>query len=689
MMPGIDSRADSLPVALFETDADGRLTGANEAFRVLVQPSGALALGSAPWSAAPPNDRAMAEDAWQRYTARGDGADDRLTIEFRIWPHDGSERWIRLECRRTSTGYEGVALDATDEVLDRRTAHRLESLFDTVDEAVVVLDRDGRPLLVNDAARRLVGAGSETDLVADPIARALVDSVRHQVPRDVLAPGATTSRWQGEIAFRSPDGFQRTLIVQLAVERTPDGAIESYAAAIRDVTAQRQLQAELAHQATHDALTGLPNRTLFVRTLAEAIDRARTTRSTVGVLFVDLDNLKDVNDSIGHDYGDSLLSSIAQRLASATRPSDVVARIGGDEFVILCEGIGDARTAQTVAERVRQAVTGRMVLQGVDIATSASIGVALATPESLDSGASTDLAIALMRNADTAMYHAKVHGRSRVEMFTEEMRAAARDRIELAADLERAAAREELVNTYMPIVSAHDGRIVAVEALVRWQHPTRGELTPPSFLDIAIDRGLIVTIGDGVLRRACTDLRAWIDQSLVDPGFTMHVNLAARELVDHTIVERVMSAIRTAGLSPSHLVVEFTEDAVPTEDAIVTRTLQGLRRQGVRLALDDFGRGAASVTRLQAMPVDHVKLDEALIRDLGQPSGSADAVARAVIQLAHSLDMSVIAEWVTSELHVERLRALGCDLLQGHRIEEALSADDLVALLSRRAGSLL
>jgi diguanylate cyclase (GGDEF)-like protein/PAS domain S-box-containing protein len=688
MIPTIVSQADALPVALFQTDIDGRLTGANDAYRALVQPSGALALGSAPWSVAPPGDRAAAERIWHHRAGSG----DVVSVEFRIWRPDGTITWIRIDCRPTSGGFDGVATDITEQVSDRQTRQRLETLFDAVDEAVVVLDREGRPLLVNDAARLLIGAAADvadTDLVREPTAQSLIESIRHQVPRDVVAPGARATRWRGEVAYRSPDGFNRTLVVQLVVERADDGAVESYAAALRDVTAERQLHAELTHQATHDSLTGLPNRTLFLRTLAEAIDRARTTRAMLGVLFVDLDNLKDVNDSIGHEYGDALLSSIAHRLASATRPSDVVARIGGDEFVILCEGIGDSRTAHTVAERIRQSVSGRMVLQGIDISTSASIGVALATVDLMESATSSDLAVTLMRNADTAMYHAKLHGRSRVEMFTDEMRVAARDRLDLAADLERAAARDELQNVYMPIVSAHDGRIVAAEALLRWHHPVRGLLTPPSFIEVAIDRGLIVTLGDGALRRACADLRRWIDQGSVDPGFTMHVNVSARELVDHSVVERIMSAVRDAGLSPSQLALEITEHALAADDAVMTRTLHALRRQGIRLALDDFGRGSASITQLQSAPIDEVKLDEAVVRRLGQASTSDDAVVRSVIQLAHSLDMTVIAEWVTNDQQLERLRALGCDLLQGHRVHEAVSAADFVTLLARRSGSLI
>lgn len=684
MIPGIDSRAESFPVAHFEADADGRLTGANEIYRSLVA-GGTVALGSAPWSVAPPSDRAAAEAAWQASASSG----DHVSIEFRVISVDGAERWIRADFRRRGDGFDGLATDVTSEVRDRDTARRLEALFDAVDEVVVVLDRTGRPVLANGAARRLVGASATAPLADDPGARTLVDAVRDQIPRDVVSPGASGSHWNGEIAFRAPDGRHLTLAVHVVVERAADGSVESYAAIARDITAQRELQSELAHRATHDALTGLPNRTLFVTALTEAIERARSTRSVLAVLFVDLDNLKEVNDSIGHEYGDSLLSTVAHRLTSATRPSDVVARIGGDEFVILCDGVGDARTAQSVAERIRQSVTGQIVVQGVEITTGASIGVAVADGSALDESAGDELAVSLMRDADTAMYHAKMHGRSRVEMFTEQMRISAAERLQLAADLERAAARNELVNVYMPVASTHDGRIVAAEALVRWEHPVRGLLTPPAFLDIAEEKGLIVGIGEGVLRRACADLRRWIDTGRVEPGFTVHVNMTARELVDHTVVERVMTAIRSSGLSPSNLVLDVREDAVRTDDAVTMRTLHTLRRNGVRLALDDFGAGTASLTRLQALPVDVLKLDEKLVRRLGQPGGADDAVTRAIVQLAHSLGMSVVAEWVTSPEQMDRLRLLGCDAAQGHHIGTALPADAMVWRPGGRSGSTL
>ncbi len=376
---------------------------------------GTLPIGLAPWANAHPQDRAAAEVAWSRAVERG----EPFTTEFRVWQPDGHLTWVRVttSVQRNATGqvigYTGVATDQTAAVQQRQVTDRLVHLFATVEDAVVVLDRHGTPLFINAGARALVGVAPEADITRDPNARALVQAIRDQVPRAVIGPGAPSSQWRGEVGYRSPDGFVRTLSMQLVLERAPDGSIEYYAGICRDITASKQLQAELAHQATHDALTGLPNRMLFLRNLAEAIERSRVARTTVGVLFLDLDNLKDVNDTIGHEYGDVLLTNIAKRLVAATRPTDIVARIGGDEFVILCEGLGDLHSTLELAERVRQSVTGRLVLQGMEVYTSASVGVAIATSETIDGGRGSDLAVALMRNADTAMYHAKMHGRAR------------------------------------------------------------------------------------------------------------------------------------------------------------------------------------------------------------------------------------------------------------------------------------
>ena len=467
------------------------------------------------------------------------------------------------------------------------------------------------------------------------------------------------------------------------VVRNADGSVQHWSTIARDITEERQSQAELARQATHDDLTGLPNRVHFVRKTTEALERSRTTHSSVAVLFIDLDKLKHVNDTIGHAVGDQLIVTISKRLAAATRPSDLVARISGDEFVVLCEGLLDEQVALDVAERIRLSITGPLILQGIEIEAGASVGVAMATPELLASESSADAAVTLMRSADTAMYRAKQRGRGRSELFSDDMRTAARDRQQLASELEQALAGDQFSVLFQPIESAHTGRVVAAEALLRWNHPTRGLLAPAAFLDLADESGLIAPIGDWVLANGARTIGAWMNEGLVERTMTIHVNASRRQLSDITFVDRALTIMRDNGLDGSHLVFETSEATLVDNNPSVLRTVTALKRQGVRIAVDDFGAGYSSLSSLRTFPADLLKLDGTLVRDVGRTDGGDDPMVRSLIQLAHSLNLVVCAEWVTTEDHVQRLKALGCDLLQGNRIGEPIAADAFALKLQR------
>jgi diguanylate cyclase (GGDEF)-like protein len=467
------------------------------------------------------------------------------------------------------------------------------------------------------------------------------------------------------------------------VVRNADGSVQHWSTIARDITQERQSQAELARQATHDDLTGLPNRVHFVRKTTEALERSRTTHSSVAVLFIDLDKLKHVNDTIGHAVGDQLIVNISKRLAAATRPSDLVARISGDEFVVLCEGLLDEQVALDVAERIRLSITGPLILQGIEIEAGASVGVAMATPELLASESSADAAVTLMRSADTAMYRAKQRGRGRSELFSDDMRTAARDRQQLASELEQALAGDQFSVLFQPIESAHTGRVVAAEALLRWNHPTRGLLAPAAFLDLADESGLISPIGDWVLANGARTIATWMNEGLVERTMAIHVNASRRQLSDITFVDRALTIMRDNGLDGSHLVFETSEATLVDNNPSVLRTVTALKRQGVRIAVDDFGAGYSSLSSLRTFPADLLKLDGTLVRDVGRTDGGDDPMVRSLIQLAHSLNLVVCAEWVTTEDHVQRLKALGCDLLQGNRIGEPIAAEAFAQKLQR------
>jgi diguanylate cyclase (GGDEF)-like protein len=505
------------------------------------------------------------------------------------------------------------------------------------------------------------------------------------VPREVLA-NSTRSSWSGELGHRSPDGFMRTLALTLHVVRGADSRIDHYSVIARDVTEHKQMQAELQRQATHDELTGLPNRTLFLRRVAEALDRSRTLRRGVTVMFIDFDGLKNVNDTIGHRFGDQLIVSVGKRLVNATRPSDVVARLSGDEFAVLAEGVSDESLALEIAERLRASITGQHVIHGVEVTSGASVGIAIATNALLAEQSPTDAALTLLVNADTAMYRAKQRGKGRCEIYSEAMRTQARDRLTLGSQLERALAKSELAVVYQPIVSIHTGRVVAVEALLRWQHPERGVLTPPAFLDVAEETGAIGPIGDWVIASAARTLRELIEEGTLERSVTMHVNVSPRQLSDAGFVERTTNSAAAAGIDLRQLVLEFTEATALAGNPAITRSLNALARLDVRLSIDDFGTGYSSLAHLRNFRAAQLKLDGTFIRNVGR-DGADDPIVRSIVQLAHSLDMSVVAEWVQSAEQLQRLRLLGCDHAQGNHLCEPTTVAELRDFARRAAAS--
>ncbi len=581
------------------------------------------------------------------------------------------------------TAYVGTAHDATDSVVRRLLSEQLVGLLDVTEDAVLVFDPRGTIMFCNEGARQLIGVSDHSPL-NDAVAATFIAAIRDQVPREVTS-SAATNRWEGEIGFRSPDGIMRTLSTTLQIVRDVDGTIAHYSAIARDITAEKQLHVELTRQATHDALTGLPNRVLFLRKVAEALERSRTLKRGVTVLFIDLDKLKEINDTIGHAVGDQLIISISKRLASATRPSDVVARLGGDEFVVLCDGLGDEHIAMDVAERIRQSVTNPVIVQGVEIQASVSIGIAQAKPGAAVEESPQDAAVTLLRNADIAMYRAKQRGRGRCEIFSDEMRASNKDRASLSSQLERALATDQLFLVFQPIVSTHTARVAGAEALLRWNHPTQGVLTPLAFLDLAEESGVIGPIGDWVIRRACAEAKRWIDDGSVDRGIVVHVNVTTRQLTDTNFVERVMASLRETGIDAHQLALEIRESTLLNDNPSIMRTLNALKRLGVKLAIDDFGTGYSSLSQLRSFPADFLKLDGAFVRDIGQ-QGSDDPIVRSVIQLAHSLNMSVVAEWVSSDEQNRRLRLLGCDFVQGNHIAGPVVASEFIPLVVEVVG---
>jgi diguanylate cyclase (GGDEF)-like protein len=444
---------------------------------------------------------------------------------------------------------------------------------------------------------------------------------------------------------------------------------------LNDASAVEQMQRavdDAIRQAHHDSLTGLPNRTLVLERLSHALVRARRNDARVAVLFVDLDRFKLVNDSLGHSIGDEVLVEVADRLRASVREGDTVARLAGDEFVVLCEDV-DGLEVLHVAERVAQAVAQPIPLYGRDTVITASIGIAYADPSSQ--------AEDVLRDSDVAMYRAKERGRARIELFDRLMRKQTLERIEIEHALRRAMREDELRLHYQPIFSADPLELVAVEALVRWQHPDRGLVAPDEFIPIAEETGLIIPLGRWVLHQACSQLAAW---RASDPGLAnlrVSVNLSAREFADPGLIGVVSEAVRSADIPPDALCLEITESVLMEEAEATVDTLQVLKSFGVHLAMDDFGTGYSSLSYLKRFPVDQLKIDRSFVDGLGTDPED-EAIVTAVVRLAQALSLHVLAEGVETEVQLAELRRLGCNSVQGHLLGRPHPPAGLVEVLS-------
>ncbi|HEX9713999.1 MAG TPA: EAL domain-containing protein [Actinomycetota bacterium] len=437
-----------------------------------------------------------------------------------------------------------------------------------------------------------------------------------------------------------------------------------------------ELQESLRHQAFHDPLTGLANRALFGERAQHALLQAARDMTTTAVLFIDLDDFKDVNDSLGHAAGDRLLATMAGRLTSTMRPGDTVARLGGDEFAILLERTTD-REARSVAERVIELLQRSVALQRTEVQVRASVGIAL------EQGAGD--AESLMRNADAAMYRAKQLGKNRCVVFETSMHADALLHLQLANDARLALERSEFRLVYQPIVSLSTGRITGVETLLRWDHPTRGTLEPGEFISMAEESGLIHPIGRWVLVEACAQARAWSEAFPKPAPPTISVNLSSRQVMQPDLVGDVERILDSLAVDPSTLILEITETVVLKDEERTISKLRALKNLGVRIALDDFGTGYSSLGYLQRLPIDVLKIDPSFVEGVGG-APEDEAVARAIIKLANTFRIDVVAEGVERSEQIARLRDLGCTHAQGFRLGRPTGADAITRLLESRVG---
>lgn len=496
-----------------------------------------------------------------------------------------------------------------------------------------------------------------------------------QVRRDYEAHLAdSTPHFETEYRIRHEDGSYRWALTRGIVVRDARGRPQRIAGSLTDITERKTVEEQLMHDALHDSLTGLPNRTLFLDRLAYAIRQtARRREQLFAVLFLDLDRFKNINDSLGHAVGDLLLVSIARRLESLLRPADSVARLGGDEFAILTADLESPNDATRVANRMLRELSIPYHVEGHEVYTSASIGI---TISSTGYGRAEDM----LRDADTAMYRAKSLGKARHQVFDPQMHVRAVELLELETDLRRALDRDELCLHYQPIVRLESGRVEGFEALIRWQHPKRGLIYPDRFMSVAEETGLIRHIGLWVLRAACDQMSTWQKQFPTSP-LSISVNLSGREFAQHDLVDQVKGVLSHSELLPGSLRLEITESMVMEDVDAVIAKLEELRKMAVRCHLDDFGTGFSSLSNLHRMPTDTLKIDRSFVSTVGQEKQGA-AIVGTIVALARKLGMSVSAEGLETAEQVAQLRGLACQLGQGYYFSEPVDALRAEAMLA-------
>jgi len=604
------------------------------------------------------------------------------SLEQRLVRPDG--RVVYVEATSLPIVYEGrpaiqaLIRDITErkraEEARRKSEARHRAVVDNAFDAIITATAEGEIRSFNRRAEAMFGYEAR-EVIGRPLALLVPERVRAPRPNgsrryaEEAEPGRTM-----EVTARSKEGVE--FPVELSIAEVREGDDVLLTSIIRDITERKVFEAQLTYQALHDSLTDLPNRTLFLDRLEHALAQMRRREEiTMAVLFIDLDDFKNVNDSLGHEMGDEMLKAASVRLRRCMRPRDTAARLGGDEFAILLEDIGGLRGAARVAERIIEELRACFELRGHEVFVTPSIGI------SLCGSSDQRRAENMLRDADLAMYKAKESGKANYQVFDPIMYQKVLERLDLEKDLRRAVEHGEFVLHYQPKVLLKTGKIAGVEALVRWEHPERGLVLPEEFVPVAEETALISLLGAWVLEETCRQASRWREGGFRELLDLVSVNLSAIQLQRPDLIEEVAGVLRRCGLDPCNLSLEITESVVMSEAPHNIARLDELKNLGVKLAIDDFGTGYSSLSYLRRFPVSYLKIDRSFIEGLRE-SPEDTAVVSGIIALAHVLGMETIAEGVETAEQLRALRDLGCDMAQGNYLSEPLTDEELPGFLA-------
>ena len=691
--------SDASPLGIFLADGDGRCTYTNAAYHRISGLTLEQTLDSQWTTAIHPEDRLRVYDEW-RAAAMGL---EPFQTEYRFLQSDGRIVWTRISSAPIFNGtHPSGRVKTVEDITERKSIERVlrqaeEALFaekeraqitlNSIGDAVLTTDLECRVTYLNQVATTMTGWSSE-EALGQPLGDVftIIDGVTRQPSPNPAQRAITENRAVGlssECVLIRRDGFESAVEDSSAPIHNREGAIVGAVIVFHDVSESRFMALKMTHLAQHDFLTGLPNRLLLTERLSQAIGLARRHSKEVALLFLDLDHFKNINDSLGHAIGDLLLQSVAARLIACVRTTDTVCRQGGDEFVILLAEIERTQDAAHVADTLITAFAAPHLVDGHELHITLSTGISVYPADGVIAETALQNADALMQNADTAMYHAKAIGRNNFQFFRADMNTRAVRRLLVESNLRRALKDGEFLLNYQPQIALSSGAMTGAEALIRWQDPEFGLVSPGQFIAVAEECGLIVPIGRWVLGEACRQVKAWLDDGL--HAVPVAVNVSAVEFRHKDFVAGVAQILNETGLPAHYLELELTESVIMHDPKGSASVLKALKAMGVMLAIDDFGTGYSSLSYLKSFPIDTLKIDQSFVRDIATDADGATIVS-AVIGMGKSLKQRVIAEGVETQTQLEFLQSRQCAEGQGFQFSVPLSADDFSRLLVESKG---